>query len=587
MRTARARRSPGTCSRCCKPEGPGQADGLPRDHQGGDPAAALETRARSTTTSSTPRRPAASSTASTATRSRPVLWQQGHARPVRRPRAVRRDPAGRRARARADGLPSARRYWDLDGDLRRRRARRRTCSPPSSLGVDGERVATRPRLRPTTGTLKGDRQRPARRGSRPPRSPRRCAAPRSSVAAVGRRASRTRRRPSAPFTTTHAAAGGQPQAAASAPQRRCASPSGCTRTATSPTCVPTRTTLSDAAVDAPRVTRPASCTAPSTCPTRPRIYATKVKNAQEAHEAIRPAGRPLPHPDADRGLSCAASEFRLYELIWKRTVASQMADAARPRSVTIAASARDGAPTGEDVVFSATGTRHHLPRLPQGLRRGPRRRSHASRDDAGDAACPRSAQGDAARPPPAPRPRATRPSRRRATPRRRWSRSSRSAASAARRRTPRSSARSWTAATSTRRAPRWCPAWLAFAVIRLLEEHFARLVDYEFTASMEDDLDDIAGGRRAAGRRAAPRSTSAPRRALPTGCTTLVDGPRRHRRPRASRPSRSATASSCGSAATARTSRRSSAGVDRDGEASTTRPRQPRQRRPTTCRPTS
>ena len=40
------------------------------------------------------------------------------------------------------------------------------------------------------------------------------------------------------------------------------------------------------------------------------------------------------------------------------------------------------------------------------------------------------------------------------------------------------------------------PAWLAFSVVRLLEEHFARLVSYEFTASMEDVLDEIAGGRR-------------------------------------------------------------------------------------------
>ncbi len=61
-------------------------------------------------------------------------------------------------------------------------------------------------------------------------------------------------------------------------------------------------------------------------PAQPRRYERKVKNAQEAHEAIRPAGESFRTPDeASRSLS--GDEFRLYDLIWKRTVASQMADA--------------------------------------------------------------------------------------------------------------------------------------------------------------------------------------------------------------------------------------------------------------------
>ena len=62
------------------------------------------------------------------------------------------------------------------------------------------------------------------------------------------------------------------------------------------------------------------------------------------------------------------------------------------------------------------------------------------------------------------------------------------------------------------------PAWLAFSVIRLLEEHFARLVDYEFTAAMEDDLDEIAGGDEDRVAVARASSTSAPRRRRPRAC---------------------------------------------------------------------
>ena len=66
--------------------------------------------------------------------------------------------------------------------------------------------------------------------------------------------------------------------------------------------------------------------APSSCPPAPRVYTSQSKNAQEPREAIRPAGDTFRTPDAVRG-SLSNDEFRLYELIWKRTVASQMADA--------------------------------------------------------------------------------------------------------------------------------------------------------------------------------------------------------------------------------------------------------------------
>ena len=68
-------------------------------------------------------------------------------------------------------------------------------------------------------------------------------------------------------------------------------------------------------------------------PSSPRVYQTKVKNAQEAHEAIRPAGHPFELPEQLRS-ELSPDEFRLFDLIWKRTIASQMADA-RGRRITI------------------------------------------------------------------------------------------------------------------------------------------------------------------------------------------------------------------------------------------------------------
>ena len=84
-------------------------------------------------------------------------------------------------------------------------------------------------------------------------------------------------------------------------------------------------------------------------PDVPRRYDSKVKNAQEAHEAIRPSGDRFRTP-AQTGLT--GDEFRLYELIWQRTVASQMADATGT-SATIRMGATSSA--GEDAVFSASG----------------------------------------------------------------------------------------------------------------------------------------------------------------------------------------------------------------------------------------
>ncbi len=95
----------------------------------------------------------------------------------------------------------------------------------------------------------------------------------------------------------------------------------------------------------------------------PRTYSTKVKNAQEAHEAIRPAGHPFQLPEALRNV-LDRDQFRLFELIWKRTIASQMADARKQRMVVTI--------EGGDAVFSSLGDQHRIRGVLASLRRGKR-----------------------------------------------------------------------------------------------------------------------------------------------------------------------------------------------------------------------
>src|SRR5512135_159848 len=110
------------------------------------------------------------------------------------------------------------------------------------------------------------------------------------------------------------------------------------------------TTLSETAVAAARA-QARELSGPDYVPEQPRAYTRKVKNAQEAHEAIRPAGDNFRTPGQVAG-ELSADERRLYELIWQRTIASQMADA-RGTSVAVRLGATSAA--GEDAEFSATG----------------------------------------------------------------------------------------------------------------------------------------------------------------------------------------------------------------------------------------
>jgi DNA topoisomerase-1 len=222
-------------------------------------------------------------------------------------------------------------------------------------------------------------------------------------------------------------------------------------------------------------------------PDKPRVYTSKVKNAQEAHEAIRPAGDRFRTP-AQTGLT--GEQFRLYELIWMRTVASQMKDAVG-KSVSV----RFGgaASTGEDVVFSASGrviTFHGFLKAYVEGTDSP----GASRDDQ-EARLPALAEGD----------RVTAASLEAAghetKPPARFTE-----ATLVKELEEREIGRPSTYASIIgtilnrgyvyKKGTALVPAWVAFSVVRLLRDHFTRLISYEFTAVMEDVLDDIAGGRR-------------------------------------------------------------------------------------------
>ena len=245
------------------------------------------------------------------------------------------------------------------------------------------------------------------------------------------------------------------------------------------------TTLSETAISAAR-SQARDLYGPEYVPDAPRIYSSKVKNAQEAHEAIRPAGDSFRTP-AQTGLT--GDQFRLYELIWMRTIASQMKDALG-NSVTIRLGGT--ASTGEDVVFSASGrviTFHgFLKAYVEGTDEGARsddqetRLPNVSEGDSVNAASIH-AEGHSTKPP-----------------------ARYTEATLIKELEDREIGRPSTYASIIgtilnrgyvyKKGTALVPAWLAFSVIRLLEEHFARLVSYEFTASMEDVLDEIAGGRR-------------------------------------------------------------------------------------------
>lgn len=249
--------------------------------------------------------------------------------------------------------------------------------------------------------------------------------------------------------------------------------------------------LSKQATDAAR-SQAAKLYGPETVPDKPRVYTGKSKNAQEAHEAVRPSGEVFRTPSEVSSV-LHGNDFRLYDLIWKRTVASQMADAkGQTASVAIEARVVGGELDGTVAEFTASGTvitfRGFLHAYEEG--KDEDRNADASTDDAklppltvgqSLAVADVEAKGHETSPPP----RYTEASLVKALEELGVGRPS-----------------TYAAILSTivdrgyvtPRGTALVPNWIAFSVVRLLEDYFGDLVEYDFTAEMEDDLDRIAGG---------------------------------------------------------------------------------------------
>ena len=250
------------------------------------------------------------------------------------------------------------------------------------------------------------------------------------------------------------------------------------------------TTLSGQALDAARA-QARALYGPEYVPAQPRRYERKVKNAQEAHEAIRPAGESFRTPDqASRSLS--GDEFRLYDLIWKRTVASQMADATGTSAqVRLVGSASGPQGPSREAEFSASGKVIQFPGY---------LRAYVEGEDDPEAELadrevhlPPMAEGD---------PMSVddlEPGSHTTQPPARYTEASLVKAMEELG-VGRPSTYASVIATILDRGYVWkkgtalVPSFTAFAVVGLLERYFADLVDYGFTASMEDDLDAIAAG---------------------------------------------------------------------------------------------
>jgi DNA topoisomerase I len=248
------------------------------------------------------------------------------------------------------------------------------------------------------------------------------------------------------------------------------------------------TTLSESAVAAARA-QVAELFGEDFVPAKPRLYGRAVANAQEAHEAIRPAGDTFRTPKQLSG-ELNRDELALYDLVWKRTLASQMEDA---RGQTVSLRIGAASANGEDVEFGASGTvitfRGFLAAYEPG-------KDEPTADDDEERVLPQLAVGqevtlaslepdEHATVPPA---RYTEPTLVRALEERGIGRPS-----------------TYAAILSTivdrgyvfKKGTALVPTFVAFSVVNLLERHFEQLVDFDFTARMEHDLDRIAAGEQA------------------------------------------------------------------------------------------
>ncbi len=244
------------------------------------------------------------------------------------------------------------------------------------------------------------------------------------------------------------------------------------------------TTLSETAIGAARA-QARQLYGADYVPDAPRVYESKQKTAQEAHEAIRPAGEEFQTP-AQTGLS--GDEFRLYELIWMRTVASQMKDATG-QSVSVRIGGRSS--SGEDAEFGASGKTITFPGFLKAYVEGAddpdaelddrEKRLPVLTEEDALSVLGMTVEGHETRPPA------------------RYTEAS-LVAELEKRDIGRPSTYASIIGTILdrgyvfKKGTALVPAWLAFSVVGLLEKHFPHLVDYDFTARMEDVLDDIANG---------------------------------------------------------------------------------------------
>ncbi|MCA9121960.1 MAG: type I DNA topoisomerase [Planctomycetaceae bacterium] len=215
-------------------------------------------------------------------------------------------------------------------------------------------------------------------------------------------------------------------------------------------------------------------------PETPRAYANKVKNAQEAHEAIRPAGHPFELPGALKG-NLNSDEYRLFEMIWKRTIASQMVDA-RGHNTTVMIE-------GDGAIFRVSGRTIDFPGFLRAYVEGSdnpnaeladRETILPAVEEGQPVECRDLHSTDHTTQPP----------------------SRFTEASLTRELEDKGIGRPSTYASIIdtiqardyvfKKGNALVPTWTAFAVTRLLEEHFGSLVDYQFTAQMEDLLDSIS-----------------------------------------------------------------------------------------------
>ncbi|MGI9132306.1 MAG: type I DNA topoisomerase [Candidatus Nanopelagicaceae bacterium] len=247
-------------------------------------------------------------------------------------------------------------------------------------------------------------------------------------------------------------------------------------------------TLSQAAIESARASAK-SLYGAEYIPATPRVYEGKSKNAQEAHEAIRPAGETFRTP-GELAPELLRDEFALYDLIWKRTIASQMSDA---KKMQMRVDFDVETKSGGAAIFRANGSVVTFPGFLAAYEEIVEDKSGDDEASESDKRLPAMAVGDSIKvsnyiceghetKPPA---RYTEPTLVKKLEELGIGRPS-----------------TFASIMSTiqdrgyvaKRGRALVPTFLAFSVTGLLEQHFGKLVDYEFTASMEEDLDRIANG---------------------------------------------------------------------------------------------